>query len=485
MSQIYLTSDEIDKLARIGAQYGFGSEPLRQDLFAFIHAGFFIGLAEHAVPREQVHSDLLAMNKVERLAVDGSVPLVLWFRETILRLETQDAADHRVFKTALEKVEAQVTNRTAEANMLAGLPVDLQHLYAIIAQTALHDSVLISRYRWADRYAPRRTMKTRRDLFEKLQDRFERRHFWEVVGFAESIARHSDVESSVRRQLQQWVDNLRLTENLDPHMIQEARQRDYEAERSRRLFQLEIEPDQEDPTRLFLISSYWRGGGSPSPKNQKYKRDKLADAILEELMGYEEFENARLECFVPEGRLLPLLEAIDQWQIRDSGFTLHIFEFGQVYLRSRERQRDSAYDKYVRPRWKKRWEVGRQNSLNLPQCRAELQAQQTADTPHILVLDATSNIVSAFVEQNRQGVPIMLWGRHEQLRTCDAFIDAFATAANSIYAATEQNTLTLDAVRECVHAIREDARFTRQDHALGKHIVLFWDDPYSGLPKNL
>ena len=485
MSHKYLTSDEIDELVRIGAQYGFGADPIRADLFAFIHRDYYPGLTINNIPREQVRSDLIAMNQIARLAADNSVPLEKWLKDAILRLEYGDATHLRVYKRALEKVQEQITGRTAEENLQQGLPPALQQLYIILNRCGLHPNVLVSRYRWVDRYASD-TIQTFGDLFETLQDRFERKHFWEIVSFVELIARHADVQEATKRQLHQWVDDLQRTHQLDPRMIQEARQRDYQGERARRLFQLEIEPDEENPQRSFILSIYPGNEGDASgalPKTDPFHREKLKENILDALKACPDLENTRLECFVPSGRLLPLIESIDQWEIEDGGFSLQLFEFGQVYLRSRERQRDKRSQKYVWPRWKKRWEQGRQQALTLATCQTELKQLQNSKDSHLLVLDAESDVTNAFIKQERNGVPIMLWGRHDQIHACDAFIEAFAAAANQVFASSGEEVLTVEMVRDCVHAIRENDPRTGVHSKVGKHIVLFWDDPYSGLPK--
>lgn len=484
MSHFYLTSDEIESLVLIGASHHLG-DTARDIVFAFVNQNFYTNLDKLSSPQDQVRSDLLAMNEVERLTEDDSVPIQVYLQTVANRLKNGDKGDHGAFKDALEKVQQKITGRAVEEDLQLELPGALLELYGLVKGTQIPDNDLVSRYRWVDRDAPA-PLRSRIDVFRLLADRVNRSQFWEVVSFVELIARHPRVADPDRHRLRQWVDQLQLTEELDQRMIDESRARDYEGDAAHRLYQLHIKPDPEDPGgRSFFVSIY-RRGGSPVCKNRPCVRGELEKVVGEELTKeLERFYHARFECFIPRG-LVNTLAAIDQWKIEEGWEDLQLvtllIERSQIYLRSHERQRVQQLRSHVMDKWKERWQQGRQTPLPIADCKPKLQLLLGDTDPYIQILENGNDLKQEFDHLLVSGVPVILWGRHETVQACAAFIEAFAAAVQDAYADAPDGVLTVETMRDGVHAIRKRDNVAGSAVALGKHITLFWDDPHSGLP---
>ncbi|MFC7496301.1 MULTISPECIES: trypsin-like peptidase domain-containing protein [unclassified Nocardioides] len=99
----YLDDTEIDALTEIIGRELALDPQLRPILFERVHRDFLGVLPYNAKPTNQVRSDLVKMNRVERLS-DGSVPLQQWLRAAAGQV--QDATERAVVDQALDKVTA-------------------------------------------------------------------------------------------------------------------------------------------------------------------------------------------------------------------------------------------------------------------------------------------------------------------------------------------------------------------------------------------
>lgn len=99
----YLTPQQLDEV-RDAAGLAFGGDPaLRKFLFEGVDRTYEGTLDRFAGPTHQIRSDLMSMNRVERL-YDGSVPLQTWLHNAVgLAL---DAGQRAVFERALDTVGA-------------------------------------------------------------------------------------------------------------------------------------------------------------------------------------------------------------------------------------------------------------------------------------------------------------------------------------------------------------------------------------------
>ena len=69
-------------MASIGARHRMGGSA-RGMLFAFVDQEFYTRLEVHRNPRDQVESDLIALNLAVQLK-DDSVPLKIWLQATLI-----------------------------------------------------------------------------------------------------------------------------------------------------------------------------------------------------------------------------------------------------------------------------------------------------------------------------------------------------------------------------------------------------------------
>ncbi|MFE7130561.1 trypsin-like peptidase domain-containing protein [Streptomyces sp. NPDC057638] len=97
----YLTPDELRRLTEAALETGLADPAVRPLLFDGIMPRYRGTLPLLPAPAHQVHSDLAAMNRVERL-VDGSVPLEIWLRNATG--QTFEAAPLALFQGALDTV---------------------------------------------------------------------------------------------------------------------------------------------------------------------------------------------------------------------------------------------------------------------------------------------------------------------------------------------------------------------------------------------
>jgi endonuclease G, mitochondrial len=99
----YLTKAEMDALTDAALNGNLLAIP-RQLLLEGLPAGFVAGLAIVAQPLEQFQLDLLAVNKVERMA-DGQVPLVIILRNCATELRRRGRADATVFEEVANRID--------------------------------------------------------------------------------------------------------------------------------------------------------------------------------------------------------------------------------------------------------------------------------------------------------------------------------------------------------------------------------------------
>ncbi|MEU5208552.1 trypsin-like peptidase domain-containing protein [Streptomyces sp. NPDC020742] len=97
----YLSPDGIRQVLDAAVETGLADPSVRPLLLDGIMPRYRGTLPLHPAPGRQVHSDLNAMNRVERL-VDGSVPLEIWLRNAVA--ETTEAGPLAVFQRALDEV---------------------------------------------------------------------------------------------------------------------------------------------------------------------------------------------------------------------------------------------------------------------------------------------------------------------------------------------------------------------------------------------
>ncbi|MFI9051400.1 trypsin-like peptidase domain-containing protein [Streptomyces sp. NPDC053427] len=112
----YLSPDEIQQVLDATLETGLADPALRSLLFDGIMLRYHSTLPRLPAPGQQVHADLNAMNRVERL-VDGSVPLEIWLRNAVA--QTTEAAPLAVFQRALDDVARQAGG---EPDVLSGAP---------------------------------------------------------------------------------------------------------------------------------------------------------------------------------------------------------------------------------------------------------------------------------------------------------------------------------------------------------------------------
>ncbi|MFV2120716.1 hypothetical protein ACE14D_20660 [Streptomyces sp. Act-28] len=97
----YLSREEILAVRDAALDAGLAEPAVRPLLFDGIMPRYRATLPLLAAPGPQVQSDLVEMNRVERL-VDGSVPLETWLRNAVA--QTSAAAPAVVFQQALDDV---------------------------------------------------------------------------------------------------------------------------------------------------------------------------------------------------------------------------------------------------------------------------------------------------------------------------------------------------------------------------------------------
>ncbi|MCP9962861.1 hypothetical protein LUX05_18595 [Streptomyces somaliensis] len=97
----YLTQEDVLAVRDAALDAGLTDPAVRPLLFDGIMPRYRATLPLLAAPGLQVHSDLVEMNRVERL-VDGSVPLEIWLRNAVA--QTTAAAPAAVLQRALDDV---------------------------------------------------------------------------------------------------------------------------------------------------------------------------------------------------------------------------------------------------------------------------------------------------------------------------------------------------------------------------------------------
>lgn len=97
----FLNHKSLLRLAEVGSQYGFGSAPIRNILFAFVNPNFFSGLELIRVPRNQVLNDLLIMDR-EGVIQGGEFPLLLWLESAIEQLRHKNRTHFQFFEEVYE-----------------------------------------------------------------------------------------------------------------------------------------------------------------------------------------------------------------------------------------------------------------------------------------------------------------------------------------------------------------------------------------------
>jgi endonuclease G, mitochondrial len=112
----YLAPDEILRVRDTALETGLADPSVRPLLFDGIMPKYRGTLPLLPAPGQQVHSDLNAMNRVERL-VDGSVPLEIWLRNAVA--QSTEAAALAVLQRALDDV---ARSAGGEPDIMAGMP---------------------------------------------------------------------------------------------------------------------------------------------------------------------------------------------------------------------------------------------------------------------------------------------------------------------------------------------------------------------------
>ncbi|MFI2351644.1 trypsin-like peptidase domain-containing protein [Streptomyces sp. NPDC019443] len=112
----YLSPDEILQVRDTALETGLADPSVRPLLFDGIMPKYRGTLPLLPAPGQQVHSDLNAMNRVERL-VDGSVPLEIWLRNAVA--QSTEAAALAVLQRALDDV---ARSAGGEPDIMAGMP---------------------------------------------------------------------------------------------------------------------------------------------------------------------------------------------------------------------------------------------------------------------------------------------------------------------------------------------------------------------------
>ncbi|MFJ8584545.1 trypsin-like peptidase domain-containing protein [Streptomyces sp. NPDC093595] len=97
----YLSPDQLLAVRDAALESGLADPSVRPLLFDGVLPRYRGTLPVLAAPGRQLHSDLVEMNRVERL-VDGSVPLEIWLRNAVV--QTTEAAPLAVFQRALDDV---------------------------------------------------------------------------------------------------------------------------------------------------------------------------------------------------------------------------------------------------------------------------------------------------------------------------------------------------------------------------------------------
>ncbi|MET7717923.1 trypsin-like peptidase domain-containing protein [Streptomyces sp. NPDC005407] len=112
----YLSPDEILQVRDTALETGLADPSVRPLLFDGILPKYRGTLPLLPAPGQQVHSDLNAMNRVERL-VDGSVPLEIWLRNAVA--QSTEAAALAVLQRALDDV---ARSAGGEPDIMAWMP---------------------------------------------------------------------------------------------------------------------------------------------------------------------------------------------------------------------------------------------------------------------------------------------------------------------------------------------------------------------------
>lgn len=100
-SDPYLSAEDVVRVRNAALEAGLAENTVRPLLFAGTTAHFRASLPTMDTPLRQLHSDLHAMNQVERL-IDGTVPLEVWLRNAIA--QTVEAGPLTVLQRALDDV---------------------------------------------------------------------------------------------------------------------------------------------------------------------------------------------------------------------------------------------------------------------------------------------------------------------------------------------------------------------------------------------
>jgi hypothetical protein len=100
----YLEAVEVDELVQAATRVGLLGPDSRNALLAFIDQGVVANLNLIGAPQLQLRSDLVELNRIERLA-DGSVPLQLWLSQASSLAAGR--VEEGVFRKYQEKVTAQ------------------------------------------------------------------------------------------------------------------------------------------------------------------------------------------------------------------------------------------------------------------------------------------------------------------------------------------------------------------------------------------
>ncbi|WP_222946985.1 trypsin-like peptidase domain-containing protein [Streptomyces sp. TRM49041] len=113
----FLSQEELLAVRDAAMDSGLADPSMRPLLFDGVLPRYRGTLPLLPAPGRQVHADLVAMNRVERL-VDGSVPLEIWLRNAVA--QTTESAPMAVFQQALDDV---ARDAGGEPDVLAGRPL--------------------------------------------------------------------------------------------------------------------------------------------------------------------------------------------------------------------------------------------------------------------------------------------------------------------------------------------------------------------------
>jgi hypothetical protein len=112
----YLSTDTIKGLVETITQMSMANWDTREDLLSGVDPGYASTLPRRDSPQEQIWSDLQRMNGVASLA-GGEVPLLIWLKNAVFRMQLGRRPEQAVFQSVLEEVEARARQEPGTAGV--------------------------------------------------------------------------------------------------------------------------------------------------------------------------------------------------------------------------------------------------------------------------------------------------------------------------------------------------------------------------------